>query len=54
MGGLSTPRLKSEIITLENQIKVINERNQDVTSYFVQGAKSALKIALEQKLIMQF
>ena len=50
MGGLSTPRLKSEIITLENQIKVINERNQDVTSYFVQGAKSALKIALEQKI----
>ena len=44
MGGLSTPRLKSEIINLENQIKVINERNQDVTSYFVQGAKSALKI----------
>ena len=50
MGGLSTPRLKSEIITLENQIKVINERNQDVTSYFVQGAKSALKIALDQKI----
>ena len=24
MGGLSTPRLKSEIITLENQIKGIN------------------------------
>ena len=47
MGGLSTPRLKSEIINLENQI---NERNQDVTSYFVQGAKSALKIALDQKI----
>lgn len=50
MGGLSTPRLKSEIITLGNQTKVINERNQDVSSYFIQGAKRALKIALEQKI----
>lgn len=43
MGGLSTPRLKSEIL----KDKVINELGDDVTSFFVNGAKKALDEALK-------
>ena len=46
MGGLSTPRLKSEIDTTKKAIKVINENGKDVTSYFVNGAHIALEKAL--------
>ena len=46
MGGLTTPRLKSEI--LNN--KVINEINEDVTSYFVNGAKIALQRAINNDI----
>ena len=46
MGGLSTPRLKSEI--LNN--KVVNELGEDVTSFFVNGANKALKIAKDNNI----
>ena len=46
MGGLSTPRLKSEILVNEKELKVINEEGMDVTSNFVSGAEIALKRAL--------
>jgi uncharacterized protein YbbK (DUF523 family) len=46
MGGLDTPRLKSEIDVSKQELKVINEKRDDVTSYFVKGAKIALKKAL--------
>jgi len=46
MGGLATPRLKSEILVNEKELKVINEEGEDVTSYFVRGAQIALKRAL--------
>jgi uncharacterized protein YbbK (DUF523 family) len=41
LGGLSTPRIPAETIGK----KVINKKGRDVTSYFVKGAKEALKIA---------
>lgn len=47
MGGLSTPRLKSEILANEKDLKVINESNEDVTDYFVKGAIKSLKKAIE-------
>lgn len=48
LGGLSTPRLKSErIITDSGEAKVINEKGEDVTSYFVKGAQKVLEIAQE-------
>ena len=46
MGGLSTPRLKSEILVNNETLKVINEEGNDVTSNFTKGADIALKRAL--------
>lgn len=46
MGGLSTPRLKSEILIGERDLKVVNEENEDVTDYFVKGAIKALQKAV--------
>ena len=42
-GGLSTPRLPSEIV---NE-KVLNSVGEDVTEAFIKGAKKALELALE-------
>lgn len=39
-GGLSVPRLKSEI----RDGRVVNEKGEDVTSYFVRGAEKAVEI----------
>ena len=47
MGGLSTPRLKSEILASENYLKLINEKKDDVTDYFIKGAKIALQKAID-------
>ena len=47
MGGLTTPRLKSEILVSEKELKVINENNEDVTKYFVGGAKKAFKKVID-------
>lgn len=46
MGGLSTPRLKSEILVNNKELKVINEEGNDVTFNFTKGAEIALKRAL--------
>ena len=46
MGGLTTPRLKSEILVNENDLKVINEENDDVTDYFARGAIKSLQKAI--------
>ena len=43
MGGLTTPRLKSEILG----DKVINELGEDVSEFFLKGAKIALDKAIE-------
>jgi uncharacterized protein YbbK (DUF523 family) len=45
MGGLSTPRLKSEI-DLKDKNKVINENKEDVSEFFIKGANLALNEAL--------
>ncbi|RKD32540.1 DUF523 domain-containing protein [Thermohalobacter berrensis] len=46
LGGLTTPRLPSEIIeNKEGELKVINKEGRDVTSNFIRGAKETLKIA---------
>ena len=46
MGGLSTPRLKSEILVNSETLKVINEEGKDVTNNFTVGAQIALKRAI--------
>jgi len=46
MGGLSTPRLKSEI--LGNV--VINEKGEDVSTYFAKGAQIALKKVIDNNI----
>ncbi len=46
MGGMDTPRLKSEILVNEKDLKVINEKGEDVTSYFTKGAQIALNRAI--------
>lgn len=44
MGGLSIPRLKSEITSDD---RVINELKEDVTNEFLKGAKIALELAIK-------
>lgn len=46
MGGLTTPRLKSEIDFYDKN-KVINEEGKDVSAYFYKGAQKAMKTALD-------
>ena len=48
MGGLSTPRFKSEILGG----KVINEYGEDVSEYFANGAKIALSKAIENNVTL--
>ena len=48
MGGLSTPRFKSEILGG----KVINEYGYDVSEYFDNGAKIALSKAIENNVTL--
>lgn len=43
MGGMTTPRLKSEILNG----KVVSEKGDDVTDYFTRGAIIALKKAMD-------
>ena len=45
LGGLSTPRVPSEIVTLDGIKKVISKEGIDVTSEFLLGAKRTLEIA---------
>lgn len=42
MGGLPTPRIPSEI----KNGRVFNKKGEDITEYFLKGAREALKIAL--------
>ena len=50
MGGLSTPRLKSEILVNNETLKVINEEGNDVTNNFTVGAQIALKRAIDNNV----
>ncbi len=51
LGGLSTPRPPAEIVggdgfdVLDGKAKVINDRGEDVTHMFIDGAHQALRIA---------
>ena len=51
LGGLSTPRNPSEIVKcdkdgiINENYKIINNKNVDVTENFIKGAKETLKIA---------
>ena len=49
-GGLSVPRPPSEIITGSSNIKILNKYGDDVTSFFLKGAKKALDTALENDI----
>ncbi len=44
LGGLTTPRLPSEIVKTEYGIKVINKNSMDVTKNFKLGAERTLNI----------
>ena len=46
-GGLGIPRNKAEIISHEKPLKVIDEKQNDVTVNFLIGAKKALDICTE-------
>ena len=45
LGGLPTPREPSEIVSYNNDIKVITKSGKDITENFKRGAKETLKIA---------
>ncbi|AFS77935.1 hypothetical protein Curi_c08650 [Gottschalkia acidurici 9a] len=45
LGGLSTPRLPSEIVPDNGNVKVISNNGKDVTENFLKGAEETLKIA---------
>lgn len=50
MGGLSIPRLKSEIKKMNQQSFVYNEKNEDVTYNFLLGANKALQVAIDHQI----
>ena len=45
LGGMTTPRVPSEIIKNDGNISVISKEGKDVSKEFKKGAKEALKIA---------
>jgi uncharacterized protein YbbK (DUF523 family) len=45
LGGLPTPRAKSQVIWNNDQFRVINDQGVDVTLQFVAGAQETLRIA---------
>lgn len=51
LGGMTTPRIPSEIIkgdglaVIQKQNRVINQKGEDVSNKFIQGAIEVLKIA---------
>ena len=45
LGGLTTPRNPSEIKTIDNEVRVIDNKNNDVTKEFERGANEVLKLA---------
>lgn len=45
LGGLTTPRNPSEIKTIDKQVRVIDNKNNDVTKEFERGANEVLKLA---------
>lgn len=44
LGGLTTPRNPSEIKIIDNEVHVIDNKNNDVTKEFVKGANEVLKL----------
>jgi len=48
-GGLSTPRIPCEIISIE-PIKVINQEGKDTTLEFIKGANLALKLCIKEEI----
>lgn len=55
LGGLSTPRIPAEINgevseVLRGTHKVINNKNEDLSEYFINGAKEVLKIAKKNNI----
>lgn len=47
MGGLTTPRLPSEIKIIDNEIKVFMNDGTDVTENYRRGAEEVLRLAKE-------
>ena len=45
LGGMTTPRLPSEILKNNGNKLVINKNGEEVTNFFEKGAKEALNIA---------
>lgn len=45
LGGMTTPRLPSEILKNDGKISVVNKEGKDVSKEFKKGAEEALKIA---------
>ena len=56
LGGLSIPRKPAEIVggtaqdVLEGEAKILNNQGEDVTEFFVKGAKKVLEIAREHQV----
>jgi len=48
-GGLPTPRAPSEIIS-QNPLKLINSKGDDVTSFFISGAKKCVELIKKQNI----
>lgn len=45
LGGMMTPRLPSEICGGNEDVRVMNRDGQDVTDFYVKGAREALRLA---------
>ena len=56
LGGLTTPRNPSEIKIIDNEVHVIDNKNNDITKEFKKGANEVLKLAKDlnvDKVILQ-
>lgn len=50
LGGLTTPRPSSKVITLAGKTRVIDKNGKDVTKYFVRGAQKVIEYAGKYKI----
>ena len=56
LGGLTTPRNSSEIKIIDNEVHVIDNKNNDITKEFKKGANEVLKLVKDlnvDKVILQ-
>ncbi len=50
LGGMKTPRIPAEITCKEGKLQIINTQNENVSSFFFEGARKTLEYANKNKV----